>query len=104
MKLALTLTLCLATTGAQAQFVDGHKLFSLMNGTTEDIRFAQGFVSGAADQMMGTEWCPSEGVTIQQAYDVTKTWVTNMPKNRDYAGIIFVQVALSKQWPCKVAP
>ena len=101
MKYALTLTLCLAATGAQAEFITGNTLLAEMNGTVMEQISAQSYVTGAADAIAGAFWCPNKYVTVKQAHDITKKWLEDMPQHRDNSASAFVRAALGQAFPCK---
>jgi hypothetical protein len=85
---------------AQAEFWTGNQLLSKMTGDTNAQLLAIGYVTGAADAMTGTRYCPPVGVTVGQVYDMTKRLLESAPGQRHQSGDMFVAAAMS-DWPCK---
>lgn len=101
MKKLIITGLFLISTSASAEFLNGNKLLSLMNGTDSEQVQALMYVAGAADSGFGITTCPPEAVTLRQVYDITKKLLEKVPEHRHKAADSFVTTAMNIVWPCK---
>lgn len=102
MKLKITLmAILLGATSAQAEFKDGNKLLSQMQGTTMEQMIAMGYVTGVADALHGVVACPPANVTAGQLNDMVLKYLENFPQTRSFSGDVIVQRVLVTVWPCK---
>lgn len=86
---------------AQAQFVDGNRLFSHMTGNAMDRAHAYGYVSGIYDTMKTYAFCPPSSVTVGQVNDMVQQFLETNPQHRSHAGDQIVVHVLRRAWPCK---
>ena len=95
------LALCFVAAGAHAEFKDGNKLLSEMNGSQFQQMSALGYVVGVADALDGVTVCSPNSVTAGQIHDMVKQFLENNPGLRHFTGDAIVNRVLSKAWPCK---
>ncbi|HIF10235.1 MAG TPA: hypothetical protein EYQ81_10615 [Sneathiellales bacterium] len=81
---------------------------NLYKTCVKDPTFCQGYVSGVADVMFGTEVsilnsqaCPQPGTTIGDVSATTVEWMEKNPKRLGYTAYSVVAVALAESFPCK---
>lgn len=91
--------------GAGDVFLPGDKLYKTC---VQDPAFCQGYVSGVADVMFGTEApilgsraCPKAGTTIGDAAAAAVEWMGKNPKRLKFTAYSVVAVALGESFPCK---
>lgn len=102
MKLKITLmAILLGATSAQAEFKDGNKLLSQMQGTHSEQMVAMGYITGVADTLHGVVACPPTNVTAGQLNDMVLKYLENFPQTRSFSGDVIVQRVLVTVWPCK---
>lgn len=99
MKRALILALLLAGT-AHAEFSDGNKLLSDMNGDVYDRMHALGYITGVYDVGRSVIHCGPPNVTAGQINDMVKNYLTNTPAERHLTGDTIVNRVLKAVWPC----
>lgn len=85
---------------AHAEFKDGNKLYSQMNGTVNETLNAIGYVTGVSDALFGSTHCAPSTVTAGQIYDMTKQYLESSPSTRHNSADVIVGYVLVKQWPC----
>ncbi len=100
----LLLCLALVSGSAQAEFMDGNKLLSDMQGTTTDQIHSIGYVVGVADAIRGVVYCPPSNVTAGQLTDMVKNYLINTPAIRHNTGDRIVSHVLKMMWPCPTRP
>ena len=98
-KLIGTVMLCVSF-ASHAEFKDGNKLLSEMNGEFGYKMNAIGYVTGVADTLMGVLVCPSSGVTAGQLHDMTKQYLEQYPANRHNTADRIIGHVLKSAWPC----
>lgn len=99
MKAAL-LSLTLLCGSAHAEFIDGNKLLSDMNGSHGFQMSALGYVMGVADALQGAVVCMPPSVTSGQVLDMVRNYLTNTPAIRHFSGDAIVSHVLKASWPC----
>jgi hypothetical protein len=103
-KLVTASCLAALTLSAQAEFVDGNKLLSDMNGTHGLQMSALGYVMGVADALAGVIVCLPTNVVAGQINDMVKNYLTNVPRERSLSADIVVTKVLKDTWPCAARP
>lgn len=102
MKKIILAILLAAAGAAHAEFLDGNMLLQRMNSAKEqDQSLALGYVAGAADALHGVGYCPSANVTLQQAYDLVKLFLVEMPQHRAHSADVIIFGVLKTAFPCK---
>ena len=86
---------------AHAEFKDGNKLLSEMNGNTTNQMHALGYMLGVADALMGSGACPPTNVSAGQVYDMVKLYLETYPSTRHFTADIIVHRVLKSAWPCQ---
>lgn len=97
---AALLTLALLCGSAHAEFIDGNKLLSDMNGSHGMQMSALGYVMGVADTLQGVTVCAPPSVTSGQMRDMVFNYLTNTPAVRHLSGDSIVTHVLKSVWPC----
>lgn len=91
----------LFATAASAEFYSGNELLSRMQSTDIfDKAWTLGYISGAADAVMGISACPPKTITVQQVMDIVRKDLEAMPELRHYSADAFVAQSLRRLWPC----
>jgi hypothetical protein len=103
MKRAL-LCLALVAGSAHAEFIDGNKLLSDMNGGHGFQMSALGYVMGVADALQNVTVCMPPSVTSGQVADMVRNYLINVPRERHHSGDILVGRVLREAWPCAARP
>ena len=85
---------------AHAEFIDGNKLLSDMNGSHGHQMSALGYVMGVADTQQGVSVCAPPSVTSGQMRDMVFNYLTNTPAVRHFSGDSIVTHVLKSTWPC----
>jgi hypothetical protein len=101
---AAVLCLALVAGSAHAEFVDGNKLLSDMNGVHGFQMSALGYVMGVADTLQNVVVCIPSNVTSGQVADMVRNYLTNVPRERHLSGDILVGRVLKEVWPCATRP
>jgi len=99
MKILPTILLALSLS-AHAEFVDGNKLYSWLNGDEMEQLVGKGYVAGVFDAFHGTGHCAPANVTLKQVDDMTKIFLRSDPANRHESASLLVLVMLDRYWPC----
>lgn len=99
MKLLPTILLTLSLS-ANAEFVDGNKLHSWLNGTETDQAIALGYVGGVFDSFHGLGHCAPTTVTMGQIEEMTRISLRTNPATRHQEASLLVLVMLERYWPC----
>lgn len=87
---------------ANAEFKDGNKLLSEINGDNHYSRgVAMGYVMGVADAIGGALACMPSNLTGGQLIDMTKQYLENNPSVRHYSADSIIVAMLGQAWPCK---
>ena len=94
------LLLALVCTAAHAEFKDGNKLLSDMNGNHSTQMNAIGYVTGVADALAGITFCGPATVTAGQIYDMIKQYLDLYPANRHNTADRIINHVLKSAWPC----
>lgn len=100
MNKVLVIASLVASTAAQAEFYDGNKLLSKMNGEHTDRMVALGYIMGVADTQHGVSQCAPSNSTAGQMFDMVKQHLERNPALRHYSADIQVQYVLKNAWPC----
>lgn len=100
MKVKLALASLLFTTSAYAEFWDGNKLLSRMNGSLDDQFMALGYVMGIADAGHGVNHCPPPNVNAGQVQDIAKNYLNTNPAVRHLSADALVMRSLKRVFPC----
>lgn len=86
-------------------FMFGDKLYE---ACVKEPTFCQGYVSGVADVMFGTEEavlgsraCPKDGTTIADASAAAVLWMEKNPARLNFKAFSVVAVALAESFPCE---
>lgn len=99
-KIALTLLAAASIGVAHAEFADGNKLLSDMNGDTMDRMHALGYITGVFDTGRSVIHCPPSNITAGQLNDMVKNYLINVPAERHLTGDTIVNRVLKAMWPC----
>ena len=100
----LCLALALLCGWAHAEFIDGNKLLSDMNGSHGMQMSALGYVMGVADTLQNVTVCAPPSVTSGQMRDMVFNYLTNTPAVRHFSGDSLVSHVLKSSWPCAARP
>jgi hypothetical protein len=101
-KLILTTCLTLLSLAANAQYINGNKLFSEMNSSSlSDKNFALGYVLGVVDSYDDELFCIPNGVNAGQLRDIVQQYLARNAKDRHLHGGALVAIALMDVYPCK---
>lgn len=85
---------------AHAEFKDGNKLLSEMNGDFGLKMNSIGYVTGVADSLMGITFCGPATITAGQVYDMTKQYLEQFPADRHNSADRIINHVLKAAWPC----
>lgn len=85
---------------ANAEFFSGNKLNSFLNGTDSEKAIAYGYIAGVFDLGLTKIHCAPEGVTLNQAVDVSKVFLLKNPQHRERSADVLVGAALAEVWDC----
>jgi hypothetical protein len=96
-KLLILLAFC---GSAHAEFRDGNKLLSDLQGDIYDRMHALGYIVGVADMGRGFVNCMPENATAGQINDMVKNYLINTPADRHMTGDVIVNKVLKAVWPC----
>jgi len=96
-KLLILLAFC---GSAHAEFRDGNKLLSDLQGDIYDRMHALGYIVGVADMGRGFVNCMPENATAGQINDMVKNYLINTPADRHLTGDVIVNKVLKAVWPC----
>lgn len=99
MKLLPTILLTLSLS-AHAEFVDGNKLHSWLNGEDAEQLIGKGYVAGVFDAFHGLDHCAPENVTLGQVTEMTGIALRTNPATRHQEASLLVLVMLERYWPC----
>lgn len=101
MKYILALLLTIST-AAHAQFRDGNRLLSDMNGASgsHEKSLALGYIMGVADAYNKIAFCPPGNVTAGQFFDLTKQFLEAYPGQRHRAADMIIGDIGGKIWAC----
>ena len=94
------ITVCMCSSLAHAEFKDGNKLLSDLNGDVYDRMHAMGYIVGVYDMGRSVIHCGPSNVTAGQINDMVKNYLENVPAERHYTGDILVNRVLKAVWPC----
>lgn len=98
-KLIGTVMLCVSF-ASHAEFKDGNKLLSEMNGDFGLKMNSIGYVTGVADALMGITFCGPSTITAGQVYDMTKQYLEQFPADRHNSADRIINHVLKSAWPC----
>jgi len=101
MKKLIAGALLVASFSANAEFLYGNKMLSMMNGSESEKSFIMGYIAGAADSAMGTRFCPKGEVTVGQIHDIVKEFLVKYPQHRNETADTIVIATISTLMPCK---
>ena len=96
----LLLAAALVCTGAHAEFKDGNRLLSEMNGSHTNQMNALGYVVGVADAIMWVTFCPPATISAGQVHDMTKQYLEQYPADRHNSADRIINHVLKSAWPC----
>jgi hypothetical protein len=99
-KQILSMIACIACASAQAEFKDGNRLLSEMNGDFGKQMNSIGYVTGVADALSGATFCGPQNITAGQIYDMTKQFLENNPAVRHISADVIINRLLKNAWPC----
>ena len=99
MRLA-AIALLLCSTVAYAEFRDGNKLLSEMNGGHSDRMYAMGYIAGVADTLSGVTVCGPYSITLGQMHDMVKQYLEQYPADRHNSADRIINHVLKSAWPC----
>lgn len=97
---AMLFCLMLCAGAAHAEFKDGNKLHSDLNGDIYDRMHAMGYIVGVYDVGRGVLHCGPSNVTAGQINDMVKNYLENVPVDRSLTGDTVVNKVLKAVWPC----
>ena len=92
--------LALASGLAHAEFRDGNRLLSEMNGNHGEKMYAMGYVSGVVDALSGVTVCGPSTATLGQMFDMVKQYLEQYPANRHNSADRIINHVLKSVWPC----
>jgi hypothetical protein len=98
--LLICLTLLLSS-AANAQYIDGNKLHSLIRGDSTDRQSALGYIGGVADSLDDELFCIPTTANLGQLRDIVQKFLADNPNIRHRHGAALVAVALMEVFPCK---
>jgi hypothetical protein len=99
-KWIAVLALCSGT--AQAEFLSGNDLLSMMDGDTHtDKGMALGFVAGVSDVLASISICAPKSVNLGQMHDIARRHLRDNPQSRHMTAESQVRIALERVWPCR---
>lgn len=100
--------LALATLAAApsfAQVLTGNDLLQRITSDNPGMKsIALGYVGGVTDSLGGDVFCAPDGVTLAQAVDMVRKWLTDNPEHRHMSAAVLVAVILQRAWPCRKSP
>jgi hypothetical protein len=99
MKRAIILV-ALLSGAAHAEFKDGNKLHSDLNGDVYDRMHAMGYIVGVFDMGRNVIHCGPANVTAGQINDMVKNYLENVPADRHLTGDTIINKVLKAVWPC----
>ena len=95
----------LAASPSFAQVLTGNDLLQRIGSDNPGLRnIALGYVGGVTDALGGDVFCAPEGVTLAQAVDMVRKWLTDNPEHRHMSAAVLVAVILQRAWPCRRTP
>lgn len=94
---AILLTLSLS---AHAEFVDGNRLHSWLNGDDAEQLVGKGYVAGVFDAFHGLAHCAPANVALGQVTEMAKIALRTNPSTRHESASVLVLLMLEKYWPC----
>jgi hypothetical protein len=101
MKKLICAALICAAPIVNAEFWDGNKLYSNINGAVGvGTSAALGFVIGVHDVGEGVLHCSPSTATAGQVRDVVSQYLNEFPSLRHNAAHVLVNRALQRVWPC----
>ena len=100
-KLLVVLAAGALCAGAHAEFKDGNRVLSQMNGDFGDRMLIMGYVTGVIDALSGVTICAPANLTAGQSVDMVKMYLEQNPAIRHLAGDAIVNKVMSTMWPCK---
>ena len=90
----------LVCASAHAEFKDGNKLLSEMNGNHSNQMSAIGYVMGVSDALMGITFCGPSTITAGQVHDMIKQYLEQFPADRHNSADRIINHVLKAAWPC----
>jgi hypothetical protein len=100
-RLLIALTAALAFS-AQAQFINGNRLYERLTGSSHgNTMWAIGYITGVADAYNGELFCVPQTVTVGQIKDITEQLLVARPQDRHLPADILIMFALVDVFPCK---
>lgn len=98
----IIITISLATAGAaHAEFLDGNKLLDMLRGDVVASSMALGYITGVADSVDGSVYCPPGNVTTGQLRDMVRNFLERQPQFRAATGDTIVRAVAQAAFPCK---
>lgn len=95
----------LAAAPSFAQVLTGNDLLQRITSDNPGMKsIALGYVGGVTDSLGGDIFCPPEGVTLAQAVDMVRKWLSDNPEHRHMSAAVLVAVILQRAWPCRRTP
>lgn len=94
---AITLFACVS---AQAGYVTGNKLDSMLKGDNIETAIGSGYVLGVFDSYYKVGHCAPDTVSITQVIDMAKIMLKTSPATRNEPADILLLEMLGKYWPC----
>ena len=102
MKHLLTCLTLLLSFSAQAQYVNGNRLYERMTSSnTSQTMWALGYVTGVADSFDGEFFCLPNTVTVGQMSDIVQKSLVARPQERHLRADVLIMLALVDVFPCK---
>ena len=99
--LPLAFSLCVLSSPAKAEFVDGNTLLSRINGNDIEQFHALGYITGVVDALMGSVICPPPNITARQVNDMVLSFLKASPGVRHKSADAIVSHVTSLAWPCE---
>lgn len=96
----LIIVAALVCTSAHAEFRDGNKLLSEMNGAFGDKMLAMGYIAGTIDALNSITICAPQNLTLGQATDMVRQYLEVNPGVRHFSADAIINRVMSTAWPC----
>ena len=98
LKSTLVVASLLASISVSAQAMSGNVLYDQMKRGSRAQAMA--YVEAVADVFYGNKFCPPEGTTVGQIYDLVEKNLRDYPQYRQLEAWSLILVSLEKYYPC----
>lgn len=101
MKTIIAAALLVISTTASAQFVNGNRLLSNIDGSSSaETSFAMGYIAGVADALDDEWFCLPSRINLGQARDIVRRYLVSNPDIRHMHAGALTGLALQEAFPC----